>query len=320
MGGPAPAERAGSSSGVIAVTGGTGFLGSALVRLLREAGRDVALLTRHGGAGAPAGTRAVELPATVHEAAEAIAALFPSGIVHLAARQSMRSSDAGAVIDAGLGVGAAAAVAASMAGVPFVHASSYWQYAPRAGASPRSMYVAAKLAMVPIVRSLRSTASLDARELVLYDSYGPGDTRDKVVPALMRGAVEGRAVHLRAPRATIDLTYVDDVAAAFRSAVLADSWPQTCVVRAPSLISIASLVSSVRSVTGREVHVTYEDPGFRGERKPSGFRWERPPGWQPEVSLESGLLRTWQAAQDVDGPRGTLGAHESIERQGGRTP
>ncbi|MDO8307662.1 MAG: NAD(P)-dependent oxidoreductase [Actinomycetota bacterium] len=277
---------------MIAITGGTGFVGRAVAALIRQAGIDVALLTRRA-IPAKGSDRVLVLPSAVQSAVEAIVRLRPSAIIHLAARQSIAARDTGAILDAGLAVGAAAAVAASQVGVPFVHASSYWQYAKTADGAPRSMYVAAKLAMVPIIDSLRSSTGLEARELILYDTYGPDDTRDKVVPALIRGASSGEIVQLRSPRATIDLTYVDDVASAFLAAATTAAWPRVAVVRAPDLTTISSLVTQVRSVTGRPLRVEYTDPSFHGERKPTGYGWQRPPGWAPTVSLESGLRRLW---------------------------
>ena len=76
-----------------------------------------------------------------------------------------------------------------------------------------SLYAATKQALAVIVEYYVRVRGLDATTVTLFDTYGPGDVRPKLVPLLLRAARDGAPVDMSDGGQLIDLTYVDDVVA-----------------------------------------------------------------------------------------------------------
>ena len=189
----------------IFVTGGAGFIGTALVRrLLRE---------REKG---PLEVRAFDLEPTRVEGCEAVqgSILDPTalaramrgceGVVHLAAFLGVQRSDRDPLRCLDVNVTGTrnvleACVSNGVRKVVFTSSSEVYGengHAPVSEASilrPISVYAVSKLTGEEYVRAYAARYGFDYTILRPFNVYGPGQSEEFVIPRFVRAAIEGRA-------------------------------------------------------------------------------------------------------------------------------
>lgn len=269
----------------VLLTGGTGFVGSAVGPLLDRRGCEVWAPGRE------------ELSAPAERLVERIGEFDPDVVVHLAARflASHRASDISDLVRSNVELGAVVAEAAAECGARLVWTSTAWQHVGGRDYEPVSLYAATKQALADVIRYYEGVRGLQAVDLTLFDTYGPGDPRGKVVAHLLASAARGDALQMSSGNQLIDLTHVDDVAEGIVQAALADTPPRSAVLRSGEPITVRALVALVSEVTGTDLEVQW---GARPDRpREMVTDWEvgdRLPGWTPAVPLRSGLAQCWE--------------------------
>lgn len=283
----------------VVVTGASGFLGAAVVRGLASQGLSTVAV------GGPRVRRPVferdviwlpysaDLAALAHQIAEH----KPSAIVHCATHYvlSHEPSDITPMFDANLHFGTHMLESLKMSGVHFVNISTYFQHQKTGKGQSTSMYAISKSAFSSIVQWYGENTALAVSDLTLFDTYGPGDERKKLVPGLLACARSGTTLELRSASAAVDICYVDDVVAAIASVVserMTGSWS----VGSGRQITVADVARMTEEVTGRQLVSNFGD-----SLAVAGLPTEVPPtlpGWRPKVELTEGISRCWQAVKD----------------------
>ena len=297
--------------GKVLVTGGTGFLGRAVVCELRRAGFARDQIVAVGSDNADLRNR--------HETTGLFEEHRPALAIHLAAKcggilanmaspyefASENLSMAVNVVDACVLFGCKLVTVASVCGyprdcpVPF-REEEFWCGEPESTNAP---YGNAKRALVSLVDAAWRDG-LAAAVLVPTNLYGPGDhfglKKSHVIPALIRrmneAADEGRdeVVVMGTGGATRDFLYVDDAAAGIVRAAI--------VVNHPAIINLGSGVETAISDVAELIAAAVE---FKGRIVYDASRPDGQPrrllditrarsllDWSPSVSLVDGIMRT----------------------------
>lgn len=285
----------------VLVTGGTGFIGRHLVRALAADGADVHVLTRESSQrrpDVPEGVTVHALPRPSVDVAALVDEVAPGTVFHLATHfvARHRPDELADMVDSNVTLGTVVAEGAVRVGARLVHTTSAWQHFDGAEYDPVSLYAAMKQAFVDVLRYFQEVEGLDAREVCLFDTYGPDDDRGKLVGALLHHARQGTAVTMSSGRQLVDLTHVDDVVAALRAAAAHDGPVTRLVARGGAPLTVRELVDMVEEVSGRSLDVTW---GAREDRPREMTRdWlvaSDDIGWAPRVPLRDGLARLWEA-------------------------
>jgi UDP-glucose 4-epimerase len=299
-------------SRTILVTGGAGFIGSAVAGLLADRGDRVRILDDLSIG------RAEYLERVPHEliraqiadgASVARAVEGADAVVHLAARAGIPDSVADPLGTFEVNVRQLLGVldAARRAGVPrFVFASSNaaaGDHEPPADETdlphPVSPYGASKLAGEAYCQAYAATYGLAACSLRFSNAYGPRSLHKKsVVAAWVRAALAGEPVTIHGDgEQTRDFVYVDDLAGAVLAAldappdVVAGELFQAGTGRETT---INELAAALERAVGREIEIV------RGSARPGDVRRnvsrvdkarERL-GYRATMPLEDGLART----------------------------
>lgn len=283
----------------VVVTGSTGYLGSFLVPKLRN-DNEVHVLARN----ANAARLQLDLPMDqVHAGLEsplAIARLFedisPTLVFHLATHYERRDDTAKlrAMVDANVGFGALVLAAASnLQSCDVVVAGSHFQFAgPERNSA--SFYAATKNALCGIAAYLQEAAGLSWIQTVLFDVYGPADTRPKLVSTLIDRVRAGEPVSLPNPEPLHHFVYVDDVVDALVASAVELRTDDRAAGRnvfatSQQLLAPSAVLQEVAAVVGREP-VIADDPF---ELPPNSIMapvsGPRPHGWVPRVSIRKGI-------------------------------
>lgn len=290
----------------VVVTGGTGFIGRHLVRSLVRDGIEVHVPTRAVSARRP------ELPPATHlhafanpsvEVADLLEQVRPDTVFHLATYfvAQHRPHELAAMIDSNVTFGTVVAQSATDLGATLVHTSSAWQHFGGAAYDPVSLYAATKQALVDVIAYYELVAGLDARDVCLFDTYGPDDDRRKLVDALLRSAATGAPLSMSSGRQLVDLTHVDDVVAALRTAATSGRPGGRYGARSGAPRTVRDLVDVVRAITGRDLDVTWDARPDRPREMVTD--WQMPfdeYGWAPQVALVDGLRDLWSEYQEVE--------------------
>jgi len=312
------------------VTGGAGFIGSALVDRLVRAGHEVVVadnlssgkMENLADALTSGRVHLAEVDVAGPDLAGVVAGARPEVVFHLAAQIDVRRSVADPAFDARVNVLGTiqVATAALEAGCRrLVFASSggtvYGEpdpsdlpidesYPPRV----TNPYGVSKRTAEDYLDSFAGLHGLEPVSLRLANIYGPRqDPRGEagVVAIFCDRLLTDRPVTVFGDgRQTRDYLFVDDAVDAFVAAGAADAVAATRLNIGTALqTSVLELYDALRAVTGFGDEPTFAPPRA-GELRAIALgcgRAEQVLGWRPRVDLKAGLERTWAwAFQEVN--------------------
>lgn len=298
-------------SRTVLITGGAGFIGSALCRQLVAAGYRVRALDdlSMGSRAYLAGTPAELIETRVAEVDSLTGALDGvTDVVHLAARAGIPDS-----IQDPLGTFRANVTdtihlldAARHAGVErFVFASSNAVLGPAAPPfdeealpMPTTPYGASKLAGEAYVSAYAGSYGIAASSLRFSNVFGPRSLHKKsVVAAWLRSVLEGGPITVYGTgQQTRDFIFVDDLAAGIRAALTAPPavvGGQVFQIGTGVETTVAELADAVREATG-EAEVRYAPPRA-GDTERNYARVDKARaklGFETRVTLRDGVAAT----------------------------
>jgi dTDP-glucose 4,6-dehydratase len=320
------------------VTGGAGFIGSAAVRLAVSAGHDVVVFDKLTYAGHRSNLAAVESSprfqfvlgdvANPTDAGATLDRHRPDAVMHLAAESHVDRS-----ID-----GPRTAVETNVMGTFTIleAARSYWQSLPvdrrqrfrfhhvstdevfgSLGSvgqfdegtryDPRSPYSASKAASDHLVRAWHHTYGLPVVISNTCNNYGPYQYPEKLIPVLVRRAVEGKSLPIYGSGTNVrDWIHVDDHARALLEILtrgrIGESYNVGARVERTNL-EIAHLVcATLDDLLPRSryrphaqlIEFVTDRPGHDQRYAIDPAKVERELGWRPRIGFEDGLRASVQ--------------------------
>jgi nucleoside-diphosphate-sugar epimerase len=183
-------------------------------------------------------------------------------------------------------------------GDPLVHPQpeSYWGNVDPVG--PRACYDEAKRFGEALLTSMRRVHGVNATIVRLFNTYGPGMRADdgRAIPEMVSAALDGRVVAIHGDgQQTRSFCHVDDMVEALLLVGLdrtADG--EILNLGNPDEITISELAAAIvrLSASTSELRFDPRRPGDPERRRPDIRRVTERYGWQPHVSLETGLRET----------------------------
>ncbi len=290
----------------VLVTGATGFIGSRLTRRLISEGTEVVIVVRANSSLDQLGDATNEVELLRHDGSTSqlngfVEKFSPEIVFHLAANFiGVHNSDDVAPLIAD-NVGFTAQVCEAMVAAEcrcLVTAGTAWQHAKSPpgdpAPTPNSLYAATKQAAEDIIAYYALTGALSSVALKIYDSYGPGDPRPKLLRVLAANAATGKTLDATSGKQQLHLVHVDDIVAAFRhaGAMLISgeaSGHSSYTLPSTEAVTLKTVVATWREVAGQTVDVAWgTHPDRPGEIM---MPWEgsRLPGWEPKIPLKKGF-------------------------------
>lgn len=292
------------------LTGASGFVGAALTRRLLADGWDVHLLLREGSSAAGLPPESARLRLHRHDGGtlqliEIMRAAAPQAVFHLASLflAAHKPEDVERLIHSNLLFSTQIAEAMAACGVKhLVNTGTSWEHYEDAAYNPVCLYAATKQAFSALLRYYVECHGLRVVTLKLFDTYGAGDRRPKMLNLLKRVALEGTPLGMSPGEQLVDLVYIDDVMDAFMLAYeqLADGTQRNAMeeygVSSGKPLALRDIAALYARVSGLPLAIEWGGRPYR-EREVM-VPWQSHhgvPGWRPKVDLASGLALFHQA-------------------------
>ena len=177
-----------------------------------------------------------------------------------------------------------------------INVDTSWQHYAGDDYNPVNLYAATKKAFEDILRYYLETTPIKAITLTLFDSYGPGDPRRKLMSLLRDAALNGTRLQMSPGEQLIDLVYIDDLVSAFlQASALLDNQhlahARYCVSSGKT-VTLKHLVALIAQVTGKELDIVWGGRPYRPREVMLPFCPHTVlPGWAPSISLDQGIGR-----------------------------
>ncbi|MBK7960840.1 MAG: NAD(P)-dependent oxidoreductase [Bdellovibrionales bacterium] len=271
------------------LTGGTGFVGQNLKNHLLAKGWVVENISRTDSSRA-----ALDL---------VMARFRPDVVIHLATLfiAEHKPSDIPALIESNITFGTQ--VVDSMAQhqvLNLVNAGTLWQYYEGQREVPACLYAATKTAFESVLRFYSSAHKLRVINLMLSDTYGPKDPRQKLLPKLIGIAGTSAQIQLSAGEQAVAWTYISDVVAAFEVAALRllSDKEDPCLqfvhysATSPEALTLRESVGLCEEVLKKKINVEFGAKPYRQREVMKPFRLDPTlPGWSARISFAEGLTK-----------------------------
>lgn len=282
----------------VLVSGGTGFIGSALTRQLIDLNAHVGVVSR-----TPPTAASVEWIKVDQEKSfpiDKIEQFHPHTVIHLATlfKADHEVSDIGPLIRSNVEFGTHLLESAARIGAIFVNISSAWQHFGGEAYSPVSLYSATKQAFLDIAHYYEEDG-MDFRNLTFYDTYGPHDQRNKIVGQLLKAGIQGQGIDMGPGDQLINLLFIEDVTSAILQIAMlprtTDPLGLDYVVRTENSITIRELVETIEQVVDGKLGARWSARPSRPREMSTDWRFgQMLPGWEQRVDLTEGLGICWQ--------------------------
>lgn len=169
-----------------------------------------------------------------------------------------------------------------------------WQRTGDGEKTPANLYAATKNAFDEILKFYSDAYNFNAVRLMLFDTFGPGDKRNKLIPDMIRTALAGeRKRHeLSGGQQKIDILHSSDIIAGLMAALELTKKPgiQEYRLSSQNPITLKELAEKIATLGNAKFEMVWGAKTYRGREvmKP----WQSGPvlpGWKPQYSLEAGL-------------------------------
>ncbi len=285
----------------VLLTGGTGFLGARVAAKLLGSGYRVSVLARPDSALDQLERAAGKVDVIRCEVAarclrDAVAAIRPDAVVHLAS-VSRGGEDVEAVarmLEANVTLPTLLLAAMREHGVGvFVNTGTSWQNSAGDGYSPFNVYAGTKQALEALLDCFCADG-MRAATLRLFDIYGPGDARGKIVDLIATATLRGTTLAMSPGAQVIDLVHVEDAAEAFRVALrhllARETGGHEVFGVSGERLTLRELARRIGAAAGRDAPIDWGGRPYRPREIMRPWDGYTPlPGWHPAIALDDGL-------------------------------
>lgn len=295
----------------VLVTGATGYIGSRLVNRLLNSDYDVSITVRpHSdlscfrGEIEKSNRILIDAETTAVELSELIGDIKPDVVVHLASLYigEHKVEQIEALINSNVLFGSQLLEAMDCSLCKnLLNVGTAWQHYNNAEYEPVNLYSATKQAFLDIAQYYQKARDFKIIDLKLFDTYGPGDPRQKIIPYLIKNLDSTTEILLSPGDQTINVVHVDDVMDCLEKAIIRLEHEKLLeleeyAVGAVNTLSLKELVSLIERIALKKLPIKWGGRGYRKREVMVPWVTNKSfPGWAPKISLEDGLRQIIQS-------------------------
>jgi nucleoside-diphosphate-sugar epimerase len=295
--------------GTVLVTGGSGFIGSNLVKRLISEEWNVHLIVRPTSEIEQLNEVVDLIHIHIYDGSiESLLEIFklsqPDIVLHLASLFLAQHTpkDIAPMIQSNL-VFATQLVEAMVVNKVYklINTGTSWQHYENKDYSPVCLYAATKQAFEAILQFYIETTPMQVITLKLFDSYGANDPRQKLFSLLEKLADRQETFAMSPGNQKINLVYIEDILDAYCVAIDKlitglNSSHESYAVSSNNILTLREAVSIYEEEIGCELPIAWGERSYREREVMETWNRGIPiEGWQPQVSLREGIRKVRQS-------------------------
>ena len=211
----------------ILMTGATGFLGPAVAKTIAASGRHVVALTRiqSDTSGINHIPNIVTRPLELYPLGELFEEFDVDGIIHMATHyiKTHKQEDIGPMIRTNVTFPLELLNEAVSRNVRwFLNTGTGFEYLPSVTPmedteilDPQNLYARTKVMFDHGARFIMKDSKMSYITLLIFSPYGPGEKPFKIIPSIIRSAMNREPLTINTPDQRLDLTFSGDIAQAY---------------------------------------------------------------------------------------------------------
>jgi nucleoside-diphosphate-sugar epimerase len=287
----------------ILITGGTGFIGSKLVKFLDSCGYSVTVISRQANF-------KVDSQSSIQFCGEitnigSLEVVFQNNnfdaIIHLATFYSHTPSisEINTMVKSNLEFGISILELAEKYGCKkFINASSTAEFDTDGFDKPNSLYASTKSSFRSICRYYSDKRKFKIVNLVLYDNYGFDDSRGKIIDTLVSNLNSPEPLNMSPGEQIIYPVHVDDTVRAFESVLVnfteltgGDNQFSIFCIAPYEGVSLKGLVKLIEKISQQKININWGALAYRENENMVPWVGDRLTHWKPNMYLEEGLKK-----------------------------
>jgi nucleoside-diphosphate-sugar epimerase len=177
--------------------------------------------------------------------------------------------------------------------IPLISLGTYLQEIDHSKIAP-TFYSFSKKNTQSILKSVAKHSDLRYTELLISDTYGPMDPREKILSLIIR-SLNGKELKTSSGNQIINLVHIDDVCNAIQGLLIGlDSnkikYNQTFSIRSRTWITLRELSKACEEISGLHANIKWGKKAYRGTEIFQVPKMSKiVPFWKPSISLLQGL-------------------------------
>jgi nucleoside-diphosphate-sugar epimerase len=287
------------------ITGATGYIGSSLAKYLLDQGWRVHIVVRPSSDMSLLQPHIDRVVVHIHDGTsrgmvDVVAKAHPDTVFHLASLFLVQHEceQLDALVSSNILFSTQLVEAMAINGVrSLINTGTSWQYYNGNENRPVNLYAATKTSFESILDYYIDAHGIKVTTLILFDTYGPNDPRQKLISLLWK-ALESQAPLAMSPgQQLIDLVHIDDVVRAYHLAAgglnIQKSLHARYGISSGHPIKLIDLVTKFEKAIGQKLNVSF---GARSYRPREVMKvWDgytALPDWSPRIIFENAILQT----------------------------
>jgi CDP-paratose synthetase len=225
------------------------------------------------------------------------------GIVHLASLflGNHKSEDVTELVQSNVLFSTSLLEAATKSNTPwFINTGTYTQHYKNKKYSPVNLYSATKQAFESIAQYYIETASTVFVTIKLFDTFGPGDTRPKIINLWSNVIKTNSTLDMSPGEQIININYIDDVVDGYMRMITLLSKKdakknhgKTFIISASKNFTLKKLAKIFEKATKRTLTINWGGKPYREREVMVPWnKGEKIPGWKPKTSIEDAIKKT----------------------------
>lgn len=217
-------------------------------------------------------------------------------VVHLAGfvKAEHKSSDIDNLIDSNIKFGCHLLEAACGNNCrSFVNIGTYFQNYFSEEYYPSSIYAATKQSMQNIIDYYVINQDLNAITLKLFDTYGPNDSRKKILNLFKEYQESGKELKMSPGEQEIRLVYIDDVLEALMTALnlVKNSQGHKIYYVGSKAYKLREVAKIFEEVTAAKLNINWGALPYRKNQPLKSYIGELLPNWESKTDLRDGIRK-----------------------------
>lgn len=178
----------------------------------------------------------------------------------------------------------------------YINTGTCWQNFEGEKYNPVNLYAATKESVEDILKYYVNAKGIKGITLTIFDSYGPKDTRNKVLNIVSRLS-EGESIGMTQGEQKMYLCYIDDIVDAYLQAIILiqgyeEGEYHKYAVRGDKAYSLREIIQIYLEESRKNVIIKWGEREYRKREIMDPSDWgELLPGWYAKTSLKEGMKK-----------------------------